>query len=74
MAATQAGSQPNDSIEAITRPSKDPMLSFVRSGRIAQVMVKKGDVVQAGQLLVRQDDAAEQVQVEQLKKFQATYR
>ena len=56
-----------DSIEWITRPSKDPTLSFVRSGRIAEVLVKKGDVVQAGQLLVRQDDAAEQVKLKQLK-------
>ena len=67
LAAPMAGSQPNDSIEAITRPSKDPTLSFVRAGRIAQVMVKKGDVVQVGQVLVQQDDAAEQVQLEQLK-------
>ena len=62
-----AAPQTKDGIEAITRPSKDPMLSFVRSGRIAEVLVKKGDVVQAGQLLVKQDDAAEQVQLEQLK-------
>ena len=56
-----------EGVEAITRPSKDPTLSFVRAGRIAEVLVKKGDVVQAGQALVRQDDEAEQVQLEQLQ-------
>lgn len=59
--------QAGGDIEAITRPSKDPTLSFVRAGRIAEVLVKKGDVVQAGQVLVRQDDEAEQVQLEQLQ-------
>ena len=67
MAVPLDGSLPNDSIEAITRASKDPTLSFVRAGRIAQVMVNKGDVVQVGQVLVQQDDAAEQVQLEQLQ-------
>ena len=67
MVAALAGPGPSDSIEAITRPSKDPTLSFVRAGLIAEVLVKKGDLAQAGQVLVRQDDAAEQVQLEQLK-------
>ena len=54
-------------IKAFTRPSEDPMLSFVRAGRVDKVLVKKGDVVQADQLLVRLDDAAEQMQLAQLK-------
>ena len=56
-----------EGIRAFTRPSKDPMLSFVRAGQIAEVLVKKGERVQAGQLLARQDDAAEQIQLAQLK-------
>ena len=54
-------------IAAITRPSEDVTLSFVMPGRIAKVLVKEGDEVKAGQLLVQQDDAAELVQLEQLK-------
>ena len=54
-------------IEAITRPSKDVTLSFVSPGRIAKVVVKEGDVVKDGQLLVRQDDAAERVRLAKLE-------
>jgi len=55
------------SVEAITRPSADVALSFVRAGQVAEVLVKEGDAVEAGQLLARQDDTAEQIQLEQLK-------
>ena len=65
--AASAAPQTGSDIEAIARPSKDPTLSFVRAGRIAEVLVKKGDVVQVGQVLVRQDDEAEQVQLAQLR-------
>jgi len=54
-------------VRAITRPSADITLSFVQPGRIAQVPFKEGDMVKAGEVLVRQDDAAEQVQLAQLK-------
>ena len=54
-------------VRAITRPSVDTTLSFVQPGRIAHVSFKEGDIVKAGELLVRQDDAAEQVQLAQLK-------
>ncbi len=53
--------------EAITKPSEDVTLSFLRPGRIAKVSVKDGDTVQAGQLLIQLDDAAEKVQVSQLE-------
>jgi len=56
-----------DPIEAITRPSADVALSFIRAGQVAEVLVKEGDAVKAGQLLARQDDTAEQIQLEQLK-------
>lgn len=54
-------------IDAITKPSGDVTLSFVRPGRVAKVLVKEGDTVQAGQLLVQQDDEVERVQLRQLK-------
>jgi len=54
-------------IRAITRPSADTTLSFVEPGRIAIIPFKEGDVVKAGDMLVCQDDAAEQVQLAQLK-------
>ena len=54
-------------IEAITKPSQDVTLSFVRAGRIASVLVEEGQEVEAGQALVQQDDSAERVQMEQLK-------
>jgi len=54
-------------VEAITRPSEDVILSFVRAGRIAGIVVKEGDVVAADQLLVQLDDSAERAQLEQLE-------
>jgi RND family efflux transporter MFP subunit len=53
--------------EAVTKPSSDIELSFVRGGRVAQVLVKEGDVIKAGQLLASQDDKVEQIQLLQLK-------
>ncbi len=57
----------DDGVAAITRPSEDITLSFVRSGQIKEVLVKQGDTVKAGQKLVQLDDAAEQCQLAQLK-------
>ncbi len=54
-------------IEAVTKPSKDVTLSFVRAGRIAKIQVKEGQRVKADTLLVKQDDKAEQAQLAQLK-------
>ena len=56
-----------DKIEAVTKPSGDTVLSFVRPGQVAEVLVKEGDAVKAGQVLMRQDDKAELAQMEQLK-------
>jgi len=53
-------------IEAVTKPSADIELSFVRPGRIGEVLVKEGETVKAGQLLARQDDKVEQMQLLQL--------
>jgi RND family efflux transporter MFP subunit len=54
-------------IRAVTRPSADITMSFVQPGRIAAVHFKEGDAVKADQVLVRQDDMAEEVQLAQLK-------
>jgi RND family efflux transporter MFP subunit len=54
-------------IRAITKPSADVAQSFVQPGRIAGVHFKEGDAVKAGQALVQQDDAAEQVLLAQLR-------
>jgi len=54
-------------IEAITRPSEDVILAFVRPGRVAKVHVKEGDEVKVGQELMRLDDEAEVAKLQQLK-------
>ena len=56
-----------DGIEGISRPSQDATLSFVRPGWIAEVLVKPGEMVKKGQLLIQMDDRAERVQLEKLK-------
>ncbi|MHC4221726.1 MAG: efflux RND transporter periplasmic adaptor subunit [Planctomycetota bacterium] len=57
----------SDSIAAITAPSKDVTVSFLRPGRISQVYVKAGQKVRVGQPIVQQDDAAQQIQLSILK-------
>ncbi len=57
----------NAGVRAISRPSADITLSFVQPGRIGKVPVKEGDLVKAEQVLVQQDDAAEQVLLAQLQ-------
>lgn len=66
-AAEPLATQPVE-IGWVTKPSDDMFLSFVRPGLIAEVPVKEGQLVKAGQLLCRQDDTAEK---EQLKSLQA---
>ncbi|NLW85821.1 MAG: efflux RND transporter periplasmic adaptor subunit [Planctomycetes bacterium] len=63
-AFAQAG---GEGIEAVTYPSDDVTLSFVRPGQIAAVDVTAGQSVKSGQLLVRQDDSAEQAELEHLR-------
>lgn len=52
-----------ETIGAITNPSADVTLSFVQPGLVAQAHVKQGDIVEAGQLLVQQDDGIERAQL-----------
>ncbi len=54
-------------IRAVTNPSADITLSYVQPGRIARVYFKEGGWVEAGQVLVQQDDAVEQIQLAQLE-------
>lgn len=67
MAATFQSANAQIGIEAITSPSADVTLSFVQPGRIAKIIPKEGDRVTVGQVLVRQDDAVEQIRLEMLK-------
>jgi RND family efflux transporter MFP subunit len=45
--------------QAVTKPSKDITLSFVRPGRVDKVLVGKGDQVKAGELVAKLDDSEE---------------
>jgi RND family efflux transporter MFP subunit len=54
-------------IEAITLPSADITMSFVMSGRLAEVLVKEGDSVKNGQILAVLEDRVERLKVIQLK-------
>jgi RND family efflux transporter MFP subunit len=56
-----------EGLEAVTKPSADIEMAFVRGGRVAEVLVKEGDQVKEGQRLASQDDQVEQIQLLQLK-------
>lgn len=70
MDATSApASQPLARIDAITKPSAERKQSFPRPGLIAKVLVKEGQDVKAGDVLVEQDFSAEQVELQVQKKI-----
>jgi RND family efflux transporter MFP subunit len=50
-----------------TRPSDMRQLSFTRPGQIAEVLVAEGDIVEAGTVLVKQDDRLEREELKILK-------
>jgi RND family efflux transporter MFP subunit len=52
--------------EAVSKPSADIVLSFVKPGRISAVPCKEGDTVRIGKLLAKQEDKADQVRVKML--------
>jgi RND family efflux transporter MFP subunit len=66
-AAYGQGSRGQAGVEAVTKASEDVTLSFNQPGKVAKVLVKEGQIVKPGDLLVQQDDSAEQVQLQQLK-------
>jgi len=64
-----AGTAPGDmaTINAITRPSADVTLKFTSPGMISKVLVKDGEKVKPGQIVVQLDDEAELARLAQLK-------
>ncbi len=63
-----AHAQAQEGIAAITAPSADVALSFIKPGRISKVRVKEGDLVKANQTLLQQDDAVEQAQLSLIRE------
>ena len=62
-----APTAPTAGIEWQTRPSADIMMRYVMPGRVAKVLVKDGDRVKPGDVLVELDDEAERLKLKQLK-------
>ena len=62
-----AGAAAPGPIEAISRPSADVTLSYVRPGKVGGVLVEKSQVVKAGTELIKQDDSAELVRLRLLE-------
>lgn len=54
-------------VPAYTQPSERAQLAFKNPGILSKVLVKEGDPVKAGELLMEQDDRLEQKQYESLK-------
>jgi len=68
VASGALGAAPPDGIEAVTRPSGDVTLKFVRAGQIEEVAVEDGDQVAEGDVLVRLDDEVERLELDRLKE------
>lgn len=54
-------------INGKTEPSKEVELAFANLGKINQVLVKEGDQIEAGQILMRQEDAADVARLKALE-------
>lgn len=67
LCVSQVPTPVTEDIEAVSRPSKDVTLSFVRAGRIEEISVAEGDRVRQGQALVQQDSAAQRARLEALR-------
>jgi RND family efflux transporter MFP subunit len=65
--AVGAAAWADDETNAVTKPSEDYTLSFARAGLVAKILVKEGDAVKEGQLIVQQDDTAERAEADSLK-------
>ena len=66
-ACVSLASAGEETFEAATAPSKDVTMSFTRAGRIAEMHVRVGDRVTAGQPLARLDDTVERAQLAKLQ-------
>lgn len=53
--------------EGITRTNTEVILSFTQPGQVAEICVREGQAVRAGQVLMRQDDQVERAWLAQLK-------
>ena len=62
-----AGGAPEAGIKAITIPSADITMSFVKAGIIDEVYVREGDEVTESQMLIRQDTEAAEASLAQKK-------
>jgi multidrug efflux pump subunit AcrA (membrane-fusion protein) len=60
-----AGGEPEFGIKAITIPSADITMSFVKAGSIDEVYVRVGDEVMESQMLIRQDTEAAEASLAQ---------
>lgn len=56
-----------ETLQGITTPNADITLSFVVPGRVSEVLVKEGNIIEKDQLLVRLYDEPERIQSQQLK-------
>jgi len=67
-ASAVAAAATPEGIEAVTQPSSDVTLKFIRAGRIEAVEVAAGDRVETGDVLVRLDDEVERLELARLKE------
>ena len=56
-----------EALQGITAPIADITLSFVVPGRVSDVLVKEGSMVEKDQLLIRLYDEPERIQSQELK-------
>lgn len=67
LSCTLTAADSNSGISAITIPSADITMSFVKAGIIDKVLVKEGDKVTEKQLLIQQDTEAAEASLAQKK-------
>jgi multidrug efflux pump subunit AcrA (membrane-fusion protein) len=56
-----------DIVDGETKPSKEMDLAFALLGQVSEVLVKEGDRVEAGQVLIKQDVAADVTRLQGLE-------
>jgi RND family efflux transporter MFP subunit len=66
-ACAAGAAAPPAGVEAVTQPSSDVTLKFVKPGRVAAVEVEVGDRVAEGDVLARLDDEVERLELDRLK-------
>ncbi len=60
-APVSADAAPVESYSAVAKPWRDVDLSFSRPGRVVKILVHRGDVVKAGQLLAEENDPQQKI-------------